>query len=66
MTMRLPGYADAVLHLSRQINEDKSISYVGRIMSTEASDGFELKKDDANNYQLNKIETDKIRQLCSQ
>ena len=66
MTIQLPGYANAVFHLSKQINSDLSLSYVGRIMSTEAQDGYEIKKDDTGNYALVKIEEEKIRQICGQ
>ncbi|MEO5984922.1 MAG: hypothetical protein ABIP80_05415 [Ferruginibacter sp.] len=65
ITMRVPQYADAVFHLSRQTNDDHSISFVGRILSTESFDGYEIKRDAAGNYKLHKVEEEKIRQVCS-
>jgi len=65
LTMRVPEYADAVFHLSRQTNDDQSISFVGRILSTDAFDGYEIKRDAGGNYQLHKVEEENIRQVCS-
>jgi len=59
-------FSDMVFMVSKITNKDKSITYVGRMMNKRYSDGYELKKDAQNNYQLIKIETDKILQVCSQ
>jgi hypothetical protein len=64
MTIKSPELADAIFHLSKQINTDKTITFVGRIMSTKAYDGYEIKNDAAGKYSLKKIEEEKIRQLC--
>ncbi|GAB2828227.1 hypothetical protein [Ferruginibacter profundus] len=65
-TIKSPAFADAVFAISKITNADKSISYIGRIINTKYFDGYELKKDAANNYQLLKIETDQVIQVCSQ
>jgi hypothetical protein len=39
---------------------------VGRIINVNYFDGYELRKSAAGNYQLIKIETDKVIQPCSQ
>lgn len=65
MTIQVPAYANAVFHLSKQTNDDNSTSFVGRILSTEARDGYEIKRDAIGDYKFQKIEEEKIRQLCS-
>ena len=60
------AFGDAIFVLSKITNADRSVSYVGRIINTKYFDGYELKKDASNNYQLIKIETDKVIQVCSQ
>jgi hypothetical protein len=54
-----------VFHLSKQINTDKSVSYVGRIMNPTASDGYQIKTDQAGNYKFEKIDTEKVLQECN-
>ncbi|MGG9960250.1 hypothetical protein [Ferruginibacter sp. SUN106] len=65
-TIKSPFFADAVFAISKITNADKSTSYIGRIINTKYFDGYELKKDAADNYQLIKIETDQVIQVCSQ
>src|SRR5690606_4397449 len=57
-------YDNAVFSLSRQINKDKSITYVGRILKMGAPDGYELHRDEKGNYTLNKFETTDIVPVC--
>ena len=64
--IRSAAFDGAILVLSRIANADNSIDYAGRIINTKYFDGYELKKDATNNYQLIKIETDKVMQICSQ
>lgn len=59
-----PRYNNALFHLSRQVNKDNSISWVGRIMSTSSNDGFEIKKDAKGNYSLLKINTARLLETC--
>ena len=65
VVIKLPLFADAIFVLSKITNTDNSIIYVGRIINKKYFDGYELKKDNHNNYQLIKIETDKVMQDCS-
>jgi hypothetical protein len=62
--MKLPEFNEALFVLSKITGTD-GVSYVGRIINEKNSDGYELKKDQNNNYQLVKIETDKVLQVCS-
>ena len=61
-----PDFNNTVFNISRLINADNSITYVGRIINTKYFDGYELKRNTSGNYQLLKIETDKVIQDCSQ
>jgi hypothetical protein len=63
--IKSPVFGDAVFAVSKITHADKSVSYIGRIISKKYFDGFELKKDTQNNYQLTKIETDRVIQDCS-
>lgn len=66
VVVKSPVFGDAVFSLSKITNADNSVKYIGRIINKKYFDGFELKKDAFNNYQLIKIETDKVIQDCSQ
>ena len=63
MTIQLNGYDNAVFHLSKQINEDRTVSFVGRIMHKDASDGFMIEQD-GTGYAFKKINTERILELC--
>ena len=65
MTIRSDDSDKTIFHLSRQTNADNSIAYVGRIMNSNASDGYQIKKDATGNYQFEKIDTEKILQECA-
>jgi hypothetical protein len=64
--IKSPAYGDAVFSLSKITRKDNSVSYTGRILNPKYADGYELKKDDLNNYQLVKIEISNILKDCSQ
>ena len=53
---------NALLSISRRINDDNSITYVGRIINEKYADGYELIKDNAGNYSFNKIKTQDLIQ----
>ena len=55
--IRLNNLDDTVLGISKRTNDDKSISYVGRIVNTKYADAFELKTDATGNYFINKRKT---------
>lgn len=65
MTIRSDAAENTIFHLSKQINEDNSINYVGRIMNAAAADGYEIKKDEAGKYIFEKVETGKVLQVCN-
>ncbi len=61
-----PDYANTIFSVSKIINKDNSITYLGRIINKNYFDGYELKRNAAGDYQLIKIETDRVIQDCSQ
>ena len=61
-----PDYSNTIFNVSKIINDDGSISYIGRIINKNYFDGYELKKNNAGNYQLIKMETDRVIQDCTQ
>lgn len=64
--VKSPDYSNTIFSVSKITNDDGTISYTGRIINKNFFDGFELKKNLAGNYQLIKIETDKVIQDCFQ
>lgn len=61
-----PDYANTIFSISKITNGDGSLSYVGRIINKNYFDGFELKKNATGNYQLRKVETDRVMPDCIQ
>jgi hypothetical protein len=51
-----------IFAISKRINDDNTVTYVGRIVNEKYSDGYELKQDSAGNYFLNKINMDEVLQ----
>jgi hypothetical protein len=51
-----------VLGISKRINDDRTYTYIGRIINQKYGDAYELKLDNAGNYYLNKIKTDDLIQ----
>jgi hypothetical protein len=64
--IKSPDYANTIFSVSRITNPDGSFGYLGRIINKNFFDGFELKQNLAGNYQLVKMETDRVIQDCSQ
>ncbi len=59
------AFGNAIFQLSKITNQDKSITYAGRIINADAADGYQIKKDKDDNYSFVKFETNKILQDCS-
>jgi len=53
---------NTLLSISKRINDDNTITYVGRIINEKYADGYELKKDNNGNYSFNKIRTEELIQ----
>lgn len=65
MIIVVPDYADAIFHLSRQTNQDQTYSYVGRLLSTKAVDGYVIKTDTDGTYKFHKVQEENLRQICN-
>lgn len=66
VVIKANGYNNALFHLSKITNKDDTITYVGRILSEDAADGYEVKMDVAGNYHLKKVQLENILQPCNQ
>lgn len=62
VVVRLNNLDNTILGISKRTNDDKTISYIGRIINTKYADAFELKSDATGNYFINKIKTADILQ----
>lgn len=60
--IKSPLLNNALLSISRIINDDKSVSYVGRIINEKYADGYQLIKDNTGNYAFTKIKTEDLIQ----
>ncbi len=60
--IKFPSLNNTLLSVSKRINDDNTITYVGRIINEKYADGYELKKDNTGNYTFNKIKTDELIQ----
>ena len=65
LIIRSDESGNTIFHLSRQVNADNTISFVGRILNPNASDGYEIKKGLAGNYNFEKLVTEKVLQECN-
>lgn len=61
-----PIFSNTIFSVSKIIAKDGTINYLGRIINKNYFDGFELKRNASGNYQLIKMETDRVIQDCSQ
>jgi hypothetical protein len=66
IVVKLPAFKDALFSLSKQTDEHNNINYVGHIMNPLYTDGFELKRTADGNYELIKIDLEKILVNCNQ
>ena len=64
MTIKSDQFENTIFHLSRQQLDGKSVSFVGRITSPDAADGFQVKKSTGGNYILEKTEATRMLQEC--
>jgi hypothetical protein len=62
VTIKSPLFQNALLTISKRINDDKSITYVGRIINEKYADGYVLQKDNTGKYFFNKIKTQDLIQ----
>ena len=65
LTIRSEESDKTIFHLSRQVNADNTVSYVGRIMNSTASDGYEIRRDLTGNYKFEKVNAERVLQECN-
>ena len=53
---------NTLFSISKRINDDNTVTYVGRIINEKYADGYELRKDSDGTYALNKIKTEVLIQ----
>lgn len=63
--IRADFFQNTLLSISKQLNADKSVTYVGRIMTEDMVDGYKLTQDEKGNYSLVKFDATNMRQDCS-
>lgn len=63
MIIRSADDNNSLFQLSRITNEDKSISFSGRILNSGSADGY-IMKNTAGNYFLQKIQSQRILEPC--
>jgi len=66
VVLKSAAFHNSVFAISKRTDANNNITYVGRIINRNYFDGYELKKNASGNYQLIKIETDRVIQDCSQ
>jgi hypothetical protein len=64
VVIKSAAFNNALFVVTKITTVGKEPEYRGRIINTTYFDGYELKKDELNNYQLIKFETDKLLQDC--
>ena len=60
--IKSPSLHNSLLSISKRINDDNTITYVGRIINEKYADGYQLQKDNTGNYSFNKIKTEDLIQ----
>jgi hypothetical protein len=53
---------NTLFSISKRIEEDSAVTYIGRIINEKYADGYELKKESDGSYSLNKIQTEDLIQ----
>ena len=63
--IKSPAYNNAVLQISKQTMQDKTVNYVGRIFSEGSADGYHIKRGSDGAYSLQKFDAAVIKQDCA-
>lgn len=64
LLIRSENFENTLLQISKISEKGGKEKYVGRIINTQAADGYELKKDKENNYSIEKFETTALLEDC--
>ncbi len=60
--IKSPALNNTLLSISKRVNDDNTITYVGRIINEKYADAYELVKDETGNYSFTKIKTEELIQ----
>ena len=60
--IKSPSLHNTLLSVSKRINDDNSVTYIGRILNESYADGYELKKSSDGSYTFHKIKTEDLIQ----
>lgn len=66
LAIKLPAFNNMLFSLSKRKEKDNSVVYVGHLFSKDYADGYELKRNDNNTYQLVKVEMNEMLPTCNQ
>ena len=61
-TIEIPSMKNTLLSISKRINDDRTITYVGRMINDKSTDGYELIKNTDGSYTFHKILTEDLIQ----
>jgi hypothetical protein len=64
VVIKLQAFNNILFSLSKRQDEDNNTVFVGHILNNSYADGYELKRNSSKQYQLIKIETEKLLQPC--
>lgn len=62
IVIKSPSLHNTILSVSKRINDDNIVTYVGRIINESYADGYELKKGSDGSYAFHKIKTEDLIQ----
>lgn len=65
VSVKLTDFGNTLFSVSRRYDANNNFIYVAHLFNPDYADGYELKRKEGSNYQLVKMETDKIIQICS-
>jgi hypothetical protein len=65
VAIQLPAFNNMLFALSKRTDATDAVVYVGHLFNKDYADGYELKRNQGNQYQFVKIETDYLLPTCS-
>lgn len=60
--VKLPSLHNSILSITKRINNDNSVAYVGRIVNQQYADAYILKQNNDGNYVFQQIRSDELIQ----
>ena len=66
MTVQLPSFDNMLFSVSKSRDEDNNPVYTAHLFNNKYADGYQLKRNEKNIYQFEKIEMEKMLPACNQ